>query len=84
MAAAVEASKLDLIQLVFPSELVFHRGMWCEDNRKLKCLLMDRNRGCLCGQREGRLVKLNKIQRPHRMRHLCIPIYSHFCKMNSL
>ena len=36
MADAVEASKLDLNQLVFPSELVFHRGMWCEDSRKLK------------------------------------------------
>jgi len=44
IAEAVEASKLDLIQLVFLSELVFHRGIWCEENRKLKCLHIGRNR----------------------------------------
>jgi len=83
MAEAVEASKLDLIQSVFPSEMVFHRGMWCEANRKLKCVHMGRNARVFMGTEKGRLVKRDKIQSPHLMRKLCTPIYSRFNKVNT-
>jgi len=83
MAECVEASKLDLIQLVFPLELVFHRGMWSEDNRKLKYLHMVRNRRVSVGTERDAFLNEIKIRKFHRMRKLCAPINSHFNKMNT-